>query len=558
MKKYRLLLFCQIFTCAYAIAQIRTVTLINRHPLQYQKAEFTIRLNERWQNPYLQEDVALDMMLTTPSGKQLKLPCYYESGESGQLSLWKARFAPQEKGRYQYELQFTKAEKVVSASPAASFSVTASSKNGFLHAGNSWAFRFDNGKPFRGIGENVAWESRVHDDSKYLSKLHEQPKYNYDYMLPALAKHGGNFYRTWICAWNLPLDWHKDFNNNRYTPSDAYYNPSAIRRIDHVVELSDSLGLYIMLTMGPGNYQVKSGGFSPTAADFFVNPLSRIRYRNRLRYIVARWGYSTSIAAWEFFNEVDNVQFGDKEHPINADSITQWHAEMSKYLRQTDPYHHLITTSISHRDIKGLNDLPNIDFNQKHIYKNTAAIPAAINSYESRFHKPYVIGEYSYEWDWAKNFTDFEADMDSDYKRGLWYGLFSPTPILPMSWWWEYFDNRGMDSYLTKIHFIAKQMLSAGQGSFQQINLPDIQPGITAFAVRCGKKTFVYLYNTTLQEQQLVMPANLILNARNKVYLYQCETGGLSAVKVKRNPALYTVPALSLKPQTDVICIIGN
>jgi hypothetical protein len=41
--------------------------------------------------------------------------------------------------------------------------------------------------------------------------------------------------------------------------------------------------------------------------------------------------------------------------------------------------------------------------------------------------------------------------MDSDFKRGLWYGLFSLTPILPMSWWWEYFDNRKTDEYFKKI-----------------------------------------------------------------------------------------------------------
>ncbi|GAB2698511.1 hypothetical protein GCM10027037_23490 [Mucilaginibacter koreensis] len=557
MKKYLLVLGLCSLNYACALAQIQHISGVTPHPARYQKTEFNIQLNERWQNPYQQEDVALDMLLTSPSGKKLALPCYYESGESGRMSLWKARFAPQEKGRYQYRFQLTKAGKVVSVSPKAIFAVAASAKGGFLHAGSNWTLQFDNGKPFRGIGENVAWESRIHDDSKYLSKLHEQPKYSYDYMLRALAQHGGNFYRTWICPWNLPLDWQKDFNNNRYTPADAYYNPSAIQRIDHVVQLSDSLGLYMMLTLGPGNYQLNSGGFASTAADFFVNPLSKMCYKNRLRYIVARWGYNTSIAAWEFFNEVDNVQFGDKNHPISADAITQWHDEMSNYLQQIDPYHHLITTSISHRDVKGMNTLPAIDINQKHIYKNTAVIPATINEYEDRFHKPYVIGEYSYEWDWAKNFDDFASEMDSDYKRGLWYGLFSPTPILPMSWWWEYFDNRGTDAYLSRIRFISTRMLNAGKGSFQQINLPHVQPGITTLAVRCGTEKFIYVYNATSQGQQLAMPPDIGLNARSKVQLYQCDTGHLTPVQIKRVKGNgYMAPPLTLNPHSDVIYII--
>lgn len=47
-------------------------------------------------------------------------------------------------------------------------------------------------------------------------------------MLPSLASHGGNFFRTWICSWNLPIDWKSGFNSSRYTSSDKYYNPSAL------------------------------------------------------------------------------------------------------------------------------------------------------------------------------------------------------------------------------------------------------------------------------------------------------------------------------------------
>ena len=38
--------------------------------------------------------------------------------------------------------------------------------------------------------------------------------------------------------------------------------------------------------------------------DFFTDERAKADYRNRLRYLVARYGYSTSVFAWEFFNEV--------------------------------------------------------------------------------------------------------------------------------------------------------------------------------------------------------------------------------------------------------------
>lgn len=38
--------------------------------------------------------------------------------------------------------------------------------------------------------------------------------------------------------------------------------------------------------------------------DFFTNAEAIADYKNRLRYLVARYAYSTSVFAWEFFNEV--------------------------------------------------------------------------------------------------------------------------------------------------------------------------------------------------------------------------------------------------------------
>src|SRR5690606_1745012 len=113
-----------------------------------------------------------------------------------------------------------------------------------------------------------------------------------------------------------PIDWKNGFNNNRYTASDEYYNPSAIKKMDRLIDLCDSLGLYMMLTLGPGAYMKSEGGFASSSADFFVNADAKAKYKDRLRYFVARWGYSASIGAWEFFNEVDNVQFRNAQDPI--------------------------------------------------------------------------------------------------------------------------------------------------------------------------------------------------------------------------------------------------
>ena len=231
-------------------------------------------------------------------------------------------------------------------------------------------------------------------------------------MLAELAKNGGNFFRTWICSWNLPIDYEGPFNNSRYTKSDEFYNPDALARMDYLIELSEELNLYIMLTLGQGGYLIKERGVVNTAEDFFVDKQARAWYKNRLRYIVARWGYSTSIAMWEFINEVDNIQFRNSNNPIDSKFIVDWHDEMSTYIKQIDPYRHIVTTSISHRVIEGLNSIENMDINQKHIYNKTSSIPTEIERYVQEFGKPYIIGEFGREWDWSKNFDDFSHEMD--------------------------------------------------------------------------------------------------------------------------------------------------
>jgi hypothetical protein len=503
-------IFLVSFLCAgIACAQIKTVSLKTATPQQYGRIDIDIELVAKFTNPYFQEEVALNMQITTPSGKKLLLPCYYESGESSKTSLWKARFTPQEAGEYKYTFLLSRSGKKRSVSNEQVFYAQASKKLGFLHTKSDWVLQFDNGQPFRGVAENICWETRDNDDSKFFKDLHERADiYHYDRMLTDFAHHGGNFYRTWICSWNLPIDYKGPFNNSRYTVSEDYYNSSALARMDHLIDLSESLDLYIMLTLGQGGYGTLDRGVVDSSEEFFASRKARDWYKNRLRYIVARWGYSTAIAMWEFFNEVDNVQFRNRNNPINSKLIVDWHDEMSTYIKQIDPYQHIVTTSISHRDIEGLNSIRNIDINQKHIYNNTSILPAEINKYVTEFGKPYIIGEFGCEWDWSKNFDDFSHEMDIDFKRGLWYGIFSPTPVTPMSWWWEYFDARRMTPYFRSVKEINDRMLNAGKGTFDVLTVKanDLQ----AFGIRCGNEIYVYLFNpentTTMANVEITFP----------------------------------------------------
>lgn len=506
MKRTGLFIFLTALLAIAAHAQINDVKLISQNVVQYDRADFLIRLTGTWDNPYLQEHVSLDMVLTAPSGKELVLPCFYVSGESGSISEWAARFTPQEKGKYQYQFRLAENAELKDVSGKFYFDSKPSKQKGFLHAKNNWILEFDNGDPFRGIALNLCWESRTNDDSKFFKALHEKhEKYNYDYLIPMFASSGGNFCRVWMCSWNFPIDRKNNFNNHRYVLSDEYFNPSAVAKLDQFVELCKRENVYVMLCMEQGDVRADH--------NFFVSEEAKNRYKNRLRYIVARWGYSPNIAMWEFFNEIDNIQYRQADNPIPSEDIVAWHSEMSEYLRGLDPFQHIRTTSISHRDLKGLNSIPNMDINQKHIYKNTTGIPREIEKYEKEFGKPYVIGEFGYEWDWSKNFDEFADEMDFDFKRGLWYGLFVSTPITPMSWWWEYFEDRGLVSYFRGVREISDLMLKSGNGDFKKINVR--AEGLETYGVQCGEKVFVYVLNKS--DESITAPIHIEMGKSKKL-----------------------------------------
>ena len=63
---------------------------------------------------------------------------------------------------------------------------------------------------------------------------------------------------------------------------------------------------------------------------------------------------------WELFNEIDNAMYGQAPERYPDRVVVEWHAEMSAYLKAIDPYGRLVTTSISHRDVAGLNQVASI------------------------------------------------------------------------------------------------------------------------------------------------------------------------------------------------------
>ena len=553
---------CLATAQARLAAEIDSVTCLTAHPAQYSLVEYKVMLIADWSDPYRASDVRLDLDLVSPSGHHILVPGYFERGRSGAASAWRVRFSPRETGRFTPRF-ILHSKGGVETAPGPDLSVVASSARGFLQMAGSWTMRFDNGEPFRGLGENLCWESRNNDDSKYFKVLHENERFNYDYLLGRLHDAGGNFTRIWMCAWNLPLEWHRPIDTERYRPDPARYNESAAARLDDLVRRAESLDVYVMLCLehsgslvgrewGLNSYNVANGGPAATGQEFFTHPLAREMWRDHLRYLVARWGWSSHIAVWEFFNEVDNAMRRQPSGPIPDEVVTRWHAEMAAYLKEIDPVARPVTTSISHQPIAGLDAVPQMDFNQRHIYRNTSAIPQTIRERVAQDGKPCVIGEFSYEWDWSKNFNEFAPEMDRDLKHGLWDGLFSPTPVLPLTWWWEFFDQRGSLSYFGPIRAMLDEMMAAGNGAFAAGSSEWQGDSVVHLSVRCGTSQYILLRNESNQAAtgRLLVPIDTLSTVR----VYDPETGSWSGAQIQFDQGKST-QRVSLRAHSQAIYV---
>ena len=165
-----------------------------------------------------------------------------------------------------------------------------------------------------------------------------------------------------------------------------------------------------------------------------------------------------------------------------------------------------------------------------------------------------MIGEFGYEWDWSKNFDEFGAEMDRDFRRGLWYGIFSPTPVTPMSWWWEYFENRGMMSYFRGVRRISDRMLADGKGAFEQLSVTC--PPAEAMAVKCGGTIYVYLCNHSSDAiERASLTVNLAAQGRHAVQTFDPESLVFAEQGTIETEGRFVLDGVDLAPYEERICI---
>ena len=352
---------------------------------------------------------------------------------------WRVRFSSGETGPHRFTLELRDAGGV-RRSAEATVIVQPRDARGFIRISprNRSYLEDGHGRTFFAIGENLCMYER------------QEGTYYYDRLLEKLANAGANYVRLWQ-EYYVPNDLTKPaapgdggftgFPLETAVTGLGRYDLASAWRLDTVAAACARLNVYWQIASEMSvwwdrkmphrwkrnPYNAENGGPCRLPIDYFTNARARELVRRRLRYNVARWGWDPHLAAWELWNEVDNVEGFDPE--LNA----AWHSEMGGFLKRLDPWRHLVTSSWRDRKMFAL---PEIDIVQGHSYFDPEWDAAQYSLEETDhlmrgFGKPFFFGEQGIE-------GPVSVDPEGrHFHDTVWATALSGAAGTGLYWWWH-------------------------------------------------------------------------------------------------------------------------
>lgn len=296
-------------------------------------------------NPYQQAGIDVEGVFTKPDGvTTITQPAFYNGSQT-----WKLRFAAKETGNWKYHLSANTVGDS-GASPDYNFTVTDSTNKGFLKVSptDTRFLQFDNDQVFNPIGLDISGTGTTDI---------------WNTALPAMKANGVNFSRVFMSSWFLETMNYNCNNINNYNLDDAI-------TWDNLFNWGHDNDLYVEMLLDDwtkiksrsdnGSNDYEACGIAAGVDGFYSNATLKEIYTRKLRYVLARWGYSPNLLAIELVNET-----------ANPSGTTTWHNDMAQYIHTQDAYfHHLVSSSNGSEELQadaGIN-WANMDIVNYHSY----------------------------------------------------------------------------------------------------------------------------------------------------------------------------------------------
>jgi hypothetical protein len=417
-------------------------------------------------NPYEPEDVSVEARFISPRGQKQAvrygfyyadfvidnqyLPAndarYWQAKPTPQP--WRIRFAPTEPGTWRYVLSVRYRDGTTETLPARSFACVASATQGFLKvSANRRNLIFDSGASFFAIGSNADYWSNTPikvppalsplapgtPNLSYCGPQASVPVLTptwpalfstysyeaYDQAFREMQANGGNFSRVWLKEFNWDMETYDPATD---TNTLGYYesHQNMLFDFDRLVESARAHHIYLQLSLLDANrlwnvdnkgvwqqFPYKLGLGLTKPLDFFTDPQARHFFKNRIRYVIARWGYGPNIMSYELVNEGDFTDLGrtflQTYGPAGPDfaPLRAWTVEMARYVKALAP-RQLQTLAYGPENVEGLlHDFPELfDYSTSHDYSSSfnAQVQRSFRaqSLTRLHHRPYQLQEFDY------------------------------------------------------------------------------------------------------------------------------------------------------------------
>lgn len=419
--------------------KLSKLEIVTNSPETSKKVEAIFQVNEQYTNVYNPDEITVDAEITLPDNSKITLPCFYFEKSSynksdwvvdSVLQCWMLRFSSHLSGIHKIALKLNDKDGE-NVTDEHEVNIAQGSKKGIVRndTANHQYYRHSSGEPFYPMGINAGWDN-ITDYTKIISNL---------------GQNNASIIRYWHAGFaRQTLEW----KTGGYYKGLGYYSQQAAAMTDSLLELCAKNDIYMQLVIfqhgmfsenvdpnwSSSPYNILNGGLIDRAEKFFYNEDCKSYVRKLLRYIIARWGYSSNIFAWEFFNEVQFTGIHNSQTPQWYPGVLKWHSDMSRFVESIDPYNHIMTTSAADHQLPDLDTIKALDVIQYHLYSST--LYETLKDKDSYFintlqNTSIINGEYG---------NSGTADVPFDQQRYLvWTSIMTQVPRF--MWMWDHYTD---------------------------------------------------------------------------------------------------------------------
>ena len=388
---------------------------------------------------------------------------------------FRVRFTPPRKGKWSVTVKMRVQEGEEWVIGKESFQVIKSSNNSYMGISQNKRYLSLGGRTFYPVGLNLPWpetdslsDPQLYNNlcytdastGKYFvsnegySTFYVAPRVQEKYRekLRGLSAQGMNYVRMILYPTASEIEWEECGNYTKRLP--------LAQEMDRTIELAEELGFYIHLDLQIHySFQVSQHAYYRSWAwdwehngvgfcykqlmgtddpvDFFTNEEAKKYYKQRLRYILSRWGYSTHIAVLELFSEISNVGTPEADNSVfykegeNWRAYSDWQKEMAAYIRsQYNGSNHLLTASFA--GPKQVNDDIFVDANMDIMTSNIYDFgPQDFASFYARFVSRHFLNDDRNTFPNTESYTHhiYEDGRDTLIRKPMFFSETDPLML---------------------------------------------------------------------------------------------------------------------------------